>query len=1213
MLPSSLPFVRSFSLGLLSRSATSFAGLTSEQFMKNPANEPVLEYRKGSAESVALEQELQKLWAEPVEVPLCIGTEKIFRKEQKKKIFHTEQRKKIFHTEQRKNIFHTEQRKNIFHTEQRKNIFHKEQRSIKQPMAKSGQDVKTNAAKSSKFEPKNIQLVSRRLHKHLFGKATYANSSAKEDSIEARLELPSLHVSGNLMEHFRVEASAQFEGYQKLLESVLWTKERNRIPRRPKEWSVQPGWTAYDPIGWNAVPRPVPFPAEDLLFFDVEVCMKDGRLPTLAVALSHTKWYSWCSTRMADADNELPEFVRPEHLISMGNLGQRKRLVIGHNVAFDRTFISEQYAIHETALRFWDTMSMHIAIGGMADHQRDLFTKNNNYPSLAKLLFSKPGQSDGPEIAMEALTKEQTTHLKEFNKIVRVWKKRTCRNSLDALHEKYCNKEKPLVVRKFEEKDGKMEQNLSEESANVKHSAKEQVEWDKKYQSFFKTASIEQIRSNAQVRLFSIIVPAIFKYRFPHPVTYCGMLEMGNPYLPITSNWRTFFAKCEDESSNLKDVTANKFVKSARNLIEELDVESEHGIRKFELDPWMWVSDWNRKLLRPQWPLWYSGLFMHFQDAEIHIDLLTGDRIKMQTREIPRIFGLCYGRYPLFYKSNYGWGFLVPNANCSDDLPKDEKVLLRRNEYVNFPVREIHELIRRNKSRNVPKIPFYAMKPVSTSGKARNMGTPFDKSNYKNFEEGVLYPTRYGEVLKDFLVSKSVTRFWGNYRDRYREELPVWLDEKMQMGALVPSVIPSGTVTRRATHKLWLTSTNPKENVVGSDMKSMVQCADGWKFVGADVDSQEQWLAALFGDSFHESLRAGATPFSNMLLAGNKNDGTDLHSVVGKEVGITRNQAKTLNYARLYGSGIFHAQQYMINQGITKPQARQRAKKMFETTKGQPVRYLKMSESGGKMLDEFLALNSNLRQLVKHNFTLLRLGGKHFLRIDCPVPFVNKFERWLLSRQKENNIEMSINRMRNILYEGDVFLNVGGYESQTFNWLSLNSCQRHPITPVLKCRLSQALEPILPAMVKDVQSVNLDKFNSLFKRSVANWFVQSSAVDFLHLLLVCMRWLCRKYDIPARYVISIHDEVRYLVPEKDRYRCALALTLSNMYVRAAISDTLGIRELPKSIAFFSQVDIDSVLRKEVDLECRAPDTKTIENGEAVNIEQIVKITGGRLA
>ena len=95
----------------------------------------------------------------------------------------------------------------------------------------------------------------------------------------------------------------------------------------------------------------------------------------------------------------------------------------------------------------------------------------------------------------------------------------------------------------------------------------------------------------------------------------------------------------------------------------------------------------------------------------------------------------------------------------------------------------------------------------------------------------------------------------------------------------------------------------------------MIQCTDGWFLVGADVDSQEQWIAALFGDSLHESRRAGATPFSNMLLVremqewpllssdqsmipipfaqtGNKSDRTDLHSVVAKQVGITRDQAK---------------------------------------------------------------------------------------------------------------------------------------------------------------------------------------------------------------------------------------------------------------------------------------------------------------------------------
>jgi len=45
--------------------------------------------------------------------------------------------------------------------------------------------------------------------------------------------------------------------------------------------------------------------------------------------------------------------------------------------------------------------------------------------------------------------------------------------------------------------------------------------------------------------------------------------------------------------------------------------------------------------------------------------------------------------------------------------------------------------------------------------------------------------------------------------------------------------------------------------MIGSDLKSMVQCTDGWNLVGADVDSQEQWLAALFGDSITAEKRAG--------------------------------------------------------------------------------------------------------------------------------------------------------------------------------------------------------------------------------------------------------------------------------------------------------------------------------------------------------------------
>lgn len=112
--------------------------------------------------------------------------------------------------------------------------------------------------------------------------------------------------------------------------------------------------------------------------------------------------------------------------------------------------------------------------------------------------------------------------------------------------------------------------------------------------------------------------------------------------------------------------------------------------------------------------------------------------------------------------------------------------------------------------------------------------------------------------------------------------MAVWLDNDANVGAIAPSIIPAGTVTRRAVHKLWLVSTNSKvffnnlkhfiffkEGMIGSDLKSMIQCPDGWSFVGADVDSQEQWIAALFGDSACGVNQAGVTQFSNMLLAGN--------------------------------------------------------------------------------------------------------------------------------------------------------------------------------------------------------------------------------------------------------------------------------------------------------------------------------------------------------
>ena len=132
--------------------------------------------------------------------------------------------------------------------------------------------------------------------------------------------------------------------------------------------------------------------------------------------------------------------------------------------------------------------------------------------------------------------------------------------------------------------------------------------------------------------------------------------------------------------------------------------------------------------------------------------------------------------------------------------------------------------------------------------------------------------------------------------------------------------------------------------------------------------------------------------------------------------------------------------------------------------------------------------------------------------------------------------------------------------------------------------------------------------------------VQSSAVDYLHLMLVAMKWLFEEFDIDGRFCISIHDEVRYLVCSEDRYRAALALQITNLLTRSAhgpslpvrISRTeqainsfsarvscrsefahaLGMQDLPQSVAFFSAVDIDQCLRKEVTMDCVTPSNPT---------------------
>jgi len=121
-----------------------------------------------------------------------------------------------------------------------------------------------------------------------------------------------------------------------------------------------------------------------------------------------------------------------------------------------------------------------------------------------------------------------------------------------------------------------------------------------------------------------------------------------------------------------------------------------------------------------------------------------------------------------------------------------------------------------------------------------------------------------------------------------------------------------------------------------------------------------------------------------------------------------------------------------------------------------------------------------------------------------------------------------------------------------------------------------------------------------------NWAIQSSGVDYLHLLVVAMDYLSRRFNIDARVAITVHDEIRYLVKDEDKYRAAMALQVANLWTRAMFAQQVGINDLPQSCAYFSAIDIDHVLRKEVDMECVTPSHSTpIPPGESLDITTLL--------
>ncbi|SCU82113.1 LAFA_0C09142g1_1 [Lachancea sp. 'fantastica'] len=936
-----------------------------------------------------------------------------------------------------------------------------------------------------RINPVGIQHLSKHLHNQVFGPEKSGSGTqditAQEKQLLTRLSKQFLKKHGLLGKKTGISKPISFdlptlqgssldEHFQKLghyASEPFLTKARDkftRLPPRPKSWLRTAGWTRYPASGETI--EHVPFPLEETIVFDVETLYKISPYPTLAVAVSEEAWYCWCSPYLCGESDD------PTHLVPLDTLN-KTRLVIGHNVGYDRARVLEEYNCQESKAFFLDTMSLHVASSGMCSRQRPQWMQKQ-----------KAQKSDNSEhIDADSVTGDEDEE---------PWTNVSALNSLEEVASLHCG-----------------------------------IKLDKSQRDAFATLDKTEIIDNfnslvnycatdveATSKVFDVVFP-LFLLKCPHPVSFGALRLLSTSFLTTKeSEWKRYLLQSETQYQESKQSIEKKIVTIVEDVIKLKDNK-----KSVDNDPWLRQLDWTFKALRmtkkgvpakgqklPGFPEWYRQLFPSKSS--------TSPIITIRNRTIPLFFKLCWEGEPVIWTDSSGWCFAVPSSRLDEMKEKNYHA-------VNTPEIEIPGC-------QMFRIPH-------PNGPQFNCTTLLSKPYLQFFEKGVL--TSSSDLARDALKINSSCSYWISARERVmsqfvvsREKFPCQFkslnsepSSDNDMSIILPTIIPMGTVTRRSVENTWLTASNAKANRIGSELKAQIKAPDGYAFVGADVDSEELWIASLVSDSVFNIH--GGTPIGWMCLEGSKNEGTDLHSKTAQILKCSRNEAKIFNYGRIYGAGVKFATQLLkkFNPSLSDSETKEMAERLYESTKGQTKR------------------------------------SKTF----------KKF--WY-----------------------------GGSESILFNKLEHIAEQDIPKTPVLGAGITYSL------MKRNLGS-------NTFLPSRINWAIQSSGVDYLHLLCCSMNYLIRKYSIDARLTISIHDEIRYLSTEKDKYRTAMALQVSNLWTRAIFSEQMGIQDLPQNCAFFSAVDIDHVLRKEVDMDCLTPSNQVaIPHGESLDITKLLARTDSKL-
>lgn len=455
----------------------------------------------------------------------------------------------------------------------------------------------------------------------------------------------------------------------------------------PETWEMtKSGWTRYGRDGSiGSVPD---LGDETIVCFDVETLYKLSPYPVMATAATPNAWYSWLSPTLfeppptdPDAKREFWDTSTPDHhphdLIPLFS-ATHERIVIGHNVGYDRQRVKEEYELSRSGTRWIDTLSLHVATRGITSVQRPAWLKYKKnklekieHDSEARAVLMETAESDGDEEMLASLERWSTPG-EQLEALQNRWEDVTSVNSLADVALLHCG----IPV------DKSIRNRFGDDS--ITHASQLVPELSR-----LLTYCATDVKTTHEV--YKKVFP-LYRDSCPHPATFAGVLAMGSSFLPVNESWERYLRNAEKKYREMDEGVR----KALRVLAEKLRKEGKN-----EGDVWAEQLDWTPKTARwadpipdetgdeldsttappgtqkpsppkpikespsptpqhsatDQEPAWYAA---YKANPSSLIDT------KSQRYTLPLLLRLSSKSHPVIYLREHFWCFLVPEDRIGD-------------------------------------------------------------------------------------------------------------------------------------------------------------------------------------------------------------------------------------------------------------------------------------------------------------------------------------------------------------------------------------------------------------------------------------------------------------------------------------------------------------------------------------------------------------------